>query len=542
MVQRTDRACEGLNAELEGLREHVAELEAAAVESEERWRSLLENAPGVIVAAEPDGRVTFVNRTFSGVPPERVVGTSVFDHVLPEHRQTLQDALDRAVLGGETVTYELVGSPPGASIPVESRVGPLERGGRTVGVTIISSDITERKRAEEERRSLEASLQSAQRLESLGILAGGIAHDFNNLLVAILGNADLALVDIAPHAPYRGWIEQIKLAARRASELTNQMLIYSGQGTYVADPLDLNLLVEEMGDLLRVSISHKIALRHECSAEVPFVIADASQMRQVVMNLIMNASEAIGDESGTVSIRITEVEVDQEIPPRMYIGADLPAGRYLSPEVADTGCGMEAVTRSKLFDPFFTTKFAGRGLGLAAVLGIVRAHRGAIEVKSQVNEGSTFRILLPAVESRGAAGSEEHGSRSQDWREGGTILVAEDDEGVRDVAKEMLERAGFTVISAADGREAVRIFRAVSEEIDAVLLDLTMPHMDGGEVLRELRRLRPDVKVILCSGYMEGRARELCDEGEQLSFVQKPFELETLLGALREVLAPGSGT
>jgi two-component system cell cycle sensor histidine kinase/response regulator CckA len=526
VVKPTRENWEKLNAELEALRE-----------SEERWRSILKNAPGIIAAAEPDGTVTFVNRTVSGISPERVIGTSVFDFVRPEHRETLQDALERALVGGETVTYELVGGQPGSAIPFESCVGPLEREGRIVGVTIVSTDITERRRAEEERRKLEVSMQNAQKLESLGILAGGIAHDFNNLLEVILGNADLALTEIEPNARYRAWIEQIKLGARRASELTNQMLIYSGRGTHTADPLDLNLLVAEMGDLLRVSISKKIVLNRECGAGIALVNADASQMRQVVMNLIMNASEAIGDESGTVTVRISEVDVDEEIAFQTFTGEGLSAGRYVNLEVADTGCGIRAAARSKVFDPFFTTKSAGRGLGLAAVVGIVRAHQGAIEVRSRLNEGSTFRILLPAVESSVAVRSEDRGSQGQDLRSGGTILVADDEEGVRDIARQMLERQGFTVLTAEDGREAVRIFRETSQEIDVVLLDLTMPHMDGAEALLEMRQLRSDVKAILCSGYMEDGVKALRDGPGKISFLQKPFDSEALIGALREVLA-----
>ena len=513
------------------------EVEEELRESEERWRSILKNAPGVIATADPDGTVTFANRTFSGIPPERVVGTSVFDHVVPEQRQAAQDVFERALVNGETVTHELAAYQLGVARRVEIRVAPLERDGKIVGVTIILSDITERKRAEEERRQLEVRMQNSQRLESLGVLTGGIAHDFNNLLVAILGNADLALLDMAPHAPYRGWIEQIKLAARRASELTNQMLIYSGRGSHTAEAVDLKVLVAEMAKLLRASISKKVVLNRECADEVLLVDADASQIRQVVMNLIINASEAIGDERGTATIRIGEVDVDEEIASRTFIGEDLPEGRYVSLEVADTGCGIEAAARSKLFDPFYTTKFAGRGLGLAAVLGIVRAHRGAIEVRSQVNQGSTFRVLLPAVESSVAARPEDGASPGRDLPTGGTILVVDDEEGVRDVARGMLEREGFRVITAEDGREAVRIFRAVSEEIDAVLLDLSMPDMGGGEVLREMRRLRSDVKAILCSGYLESRARELCDGPGQVSFLPKPYDSETLLGTLREVLA-----
>ncbi|MBW1688165.1 MAG: response regulator, partial [Deltaproteobacteria bacterium] len=285
------------------------------------------------------------------------------------------------------------------------------------------------------------------------------------------------------------------------------------------------------------SISKKVVLSHERGAEVALVNADASQMRQVVMNLIMNASEALGDQSGSVTIRLSEVDVDAEIASRMYVGEDLCAGRHVSLEVTDTGCGMDAESRSKLFDPFFTTKFAGRGLGLASVLGIVRAHGGAIEVRSRLDEGSTFRILLPVAESGVAAHSEDRGAQGQAWRGGETLLVVDDEEIVRDVVKEMLVRKGFTVITAADGSEAVRIFRSVSKEVDAVLLDLTMPHMDGDEALREMRRLRSDVKAILWSGHAEQTARERCDEQGQVALLQKPFDSETLLETLRAVLA-----
>jgi PAS domain S-box-containing protein len=514
------------------------EAEAALRESEETWRSILKNAPGSIAAAAPKGTITFVNWTHTGIPPERVIGTNVFDHVPREQLQTLKDAFRGALENGETVTYEVVVDPTGAPIPIECRVGPLERNGEIVGVTIVSLDISERKRAEEQQRKLEASMQNAQRLESLGVLAGGIAHDFNNLLEAILGGADLALMEIAPKARHRQWVEKIKLTARRASDLTKQMLAYAGQGTYVAERLDLSALVAEMESLLEVSISKKVVLNHQLDSEVALVNADAGQMRQVVMNLIMNASEAIGDEGGSVTIRVSEVDVDERSAPRMYIGGDLPAGRYVSLEVTDTGCGMDAESVSKLFDPFFTTKFAGRGLGLASVLGIVRAHRGDIEVRSQPDEGSTFRILLPAAEGSVAAPSEDPGLQRETWRGSGTLLVADDEESVRAVIREMLERKGFKVITAADGREAVRIFRSVSKDVDAVLLDLTMPHMDGDQALREMRRLRSDVKAILLSGYAEEQARERCDGQERVALLQKPFDLEALVSTLRAVLAP----
>ncbi len=406
-------------------------------------------------------------------------------------------------------------------------------------VNIYALDVTGLKRAEEERRELEAQFQQAQKLESLGVLAGGIAHDFNNLLVSILGNADLALRALSPVSPGRPTVEEIKKAAIRASELTNQMLAYSGRGWFVVQPLNLNELVQEMGHLLQVSISKKVGLKYDLVEDLPAVEADAAQIRQVVMNLITNASEAIGEGSGAIVVATGVMDATRDYLSKACLDDNLPEGQYVYLEVSDTGCGMDEQTITKLFDPFFTTKFAGRGLGLAAVLGIVRGHRGCVTVESQVGKGTTFRVLLPRSEKPVEAMPEHPAAVSlKQWRGEGTILVADDEESVRKVAKTMLEDGGFRVLLAGNGQEALEVFRQHADEILLVLLDMTMPEMDGQETFREMQRVREDVKVILFSGYDEQDTTSRFAGNSLAGFIQKPFGFDALMRKVRQVLAP----
>ncbi len=393
----------------------------------------------------------------------------------------------------------------------------------------------ERHAAEEERRRLEAQVQHAQKLESLGVMAGGIAHDFNNLLVAILGNAGLALSELPPDSPAHETVRDIETAAQRAAELTRQLLAYSGKGRFVVLPLDLNAIVDEMTHLFEVTVSKKAILRYDLSPGIPAVEGDATQLRQVIMNLILNASEALGDHGGTVAISTGVVVLGHGDLARIPAGEQLSAGTYAYVEVADTGSGMSPQTRDRIFEPFFTTKFTGRGLGLAAVLGIVRGHRGTIQVESQVGNGSRFRVLLPAADE--PAESVPHViSAPTTVRMNGTVLVADDEMSVRVLASKLLKRMGFEVILATDGAEAVRLFRERADRISLVLLDMTMPEMGGEEVFTEIRRLCPDVKVILSSGYNEQDViKDFAGLG-LAGFLQKPYRLEELSAKVVEVL------
>ena len=402
------------------------------------------------------------------------------------------------------------------------------------------TDITERKWAEEKRLQMERQMQQTQKLESLGVLAGGIAHDFNNLLTIILGNASLALDEMPPLSPARDSLKAIEATSLRAAELCRQMLAYSGKGRFVIENIRMNDLIGEMISLLKASISKKAILNLNLKEPLPPLRGDPSQIRQVLMNLVFNASEAIDEHGGVITISTGMMECSSGDISEIYLDDNLTEGLYVWLEVSDTGCGMDHETQRRIFEPFFTTKFTGRGLGLSAVLGIVRGHKGALKVYSEPARGTTFKVLLPAAESDKPPVPQSNGSpQHSDWKGAGTILLVDDEESVRNLGNRMLERLGFKVLIAVDGQQAVEAFRELHNEIVLVILDLTMPYMDGEETFRELRRIDPNVRVIMSSGYTES---EIIPRfaGKRLSgFLQKPYTLDTLTQRLRDVLDLG---
>ena len=399
----------------------------------------------------------------------------------------------------------------------------------------VMQDITHRKLAEQEQLQFEHRLRETQKLESLGVLAGGIAHDFNNLLTGILGNATLVRMALKRGGDAARHLEQIESTALRAAELCKQMLAYSGKGRFVLNRLNLSVLVQDSAPFLQLSVSKKAVFQLHLAAELPAVRADATQMQQILMNLVINASDAIGDRAGVITVSTGAMHADAPFLQGTHLALDLPAGEYVYLEVADDGCGMEAETVKRIFDPFFTTKFTGRGLGLAAVLGIVRGHQGAMKVTSTPGRGTTFRLLLPRRE--GAA--EEFRSATpaaNNWRGSGTILVVDDEEAVRMVCARLVESFGFHTIEAADGQEAVDIFAQKPDAITLVLLDLTMPNMDGQEAFLELRRIQLEARVLLMSGFNEQEVSARFTAPGLGGFLQKPFKPEQLRAKLREIL------
>lgn len=401
-------------------------------------------------------------------------------------------------------------------------------------VGLIWRHLAARQKADEERRYLQTQLEHVQKLESVGVMAGGIAHDFNNLLMPILGNVGFALSDLPPDSPSVARLQRARDAGRRLSDLTNQLMAYSGSVSYDPRPVDLAGLIEEMTDLLQLSVSKNAALRFELPDDLPAVEGDPSQISQVAMNLVTNASEALGTESGTIEVRAGLMRAERADLRGIFVHEEMPEGPYVYLEVSDSGCGMDADARRQIFDPFFTTKFTGRGLGLAVVHGIVRGHRGAIRVQSDPSHGTTFRILFPTTNEPADPVAARQGSE-EGLRFAGTVLVVDDEPEVGEITEEMLRRFGLSVFTAQEGREGVETFRKHADEIDVVLLDLTMPGMPGEDLLSEIQRIQSDQRVVLMSGYSEELAASRF-HGRTAGFLQKPFTLEQLGEALRPML------
>lgn len=407
--------------------------------------------------------------------------------------------------------------------------------GRAIRTVAAGLDITPQKRLEDERKRLETKVRQAQRLESLGVLSGGLAHDFNNLLMGVLGNAGLARRAVDAGSVVDRQLAEIETAAGRAAELTNQMLAYSGRAKFTADAFDLNGLVEEMARLLRTVVSKKAALSLQLGSEPLPIEADASQVRQVVMNLITNASDALADQSGVVTMATGLRHFDEHDLGEVLPDEDLTEGPYAFLEVADTGVGMDVGTRARIFDPFFTTKFTGRGLGLAAVLGIMRSHGGGIRVHSAPGEGTRVTVLFPPAEPDEEMLEDEPGLDDEAWEGQGAVLVVDDEEIVRNLMASVLADAGFEVLTASDGVEALEVFDANVDRIRLILLDMTMPRMNGEEVYAEIRAKNRDTSIILMSGFSEEHVTRGIS-GEGAKFLKKPFEITVLLDAVQDVL------
>ncbi len=406
--------------------------------------------------------------------------------------------------------------------------------GAVLGVQLIVQDITERKRFDEQ-------LRHTAKLESLGILAGGIAHDFNNLLTGILGNASLAHDAVSGESALRRMLQDVIEASERASHLTRQLLAYAGKGRFLVEPLDLSGLVREINPLMRASIAKNVQVRLDLQEPVSLIAADASQMHQLVMNLVINGAEAVPEgESGAVRIGVSELDLDEQfIRTTPFILADhITPGRYVCLAVQDTGAGMDEATRKRIFDPFFTTKFTGRGLGLAATMGIVRGHRGALTVSSEPGRGSTFQVFLPRTEQPAAPKTTATAPDPEQCR--GLVLVIDDEEIVRRTAQMTLERYGYTVLKAEAGLEGLDVFRRFTSEIGVVILDLTMPGLSGEETLVELTKIRADVKVILSSGYDEVETLRRFAGAEPAGFIQKPYTAAALASKVNSVHDPNA--
>ncbi len=529
----------------------VKRLNASLLHRLDEMQTLFDLLPvGVGIATDATGRDIRMNRALSrmlALPTAANASLSAGNDAAPRNfkvsvggREVTPDELpmqtavreNRPVLNVE----ETIERTDGVRLTALASAVPLQdEHGACRGCVATFQDISSLRDMEQRRRDLDRKLQDTQKLESLGVLAGGIAHDFNNLLTGILGNASLARSDLPATSTVLPALDQIEESTRRAADLCRQMLAYSGRGRFVVQSLDLNQLVTETTHLLRISISKTCVLRFNLAASLPAIQADATQMRQIVMNLVINASEAIGERSGVIALSTGIVRVDADYAATLLHAENVPPGDYVFLEVSDNGVGMDQATLARIFDPFFTTKFTGRGLGLAAVIGIIRGHHGALKVYSEPGRGSTFKILLPCADDTGTPAAAVT-ARDASWRGQGAVLVVDDEETIRTVAARILEAHGFSVVLANDGREALGIYRADPARFTLVLLDLTMPHLDGEETFRQLRHLNPGVKVVLMSGFNQQEAVSRFTGKGLAGFVQKPFAVDDLIRAARAVL------
>ncbi|RMH61451.1 MAG: PAS domain S-box protein [Zetaproteobacteria bacterium] len=453
------------------------------------------------------------------------------DAIHPEDRErVMQAAMTKQISGEYNEEYRII-RPDGSIRWIRDRAYPVrDEQGKVFRVTGIATDITEQK--ENERARLER-----QRLESIGLLAGGIAHDFNNLLAAIVGKAELIKMRLTDNAAMlRKHLDAILASSEKAAELCQQMLAYSGKGKMVIEPVDLAAKTREIADVLKAAIGRNVELKLALPETLPPIEGDAVQLQQVVMNLIINAAEAIADRNGVVSVRAGVMHADRKYLKSTRFDNDLPAGEYVYLEVSDTGCGMDDKTQDKMFEPFFTTKFVGRGLGLSAVMGILRSHRGAIKIDTRPGYGTTIRVLLPASGDR-AEQAPAISAASEASRFSGTILIVDDEDIVRETAAMLLEDLGFHSLQAVDGEDGVRKYQEHRHRITGVLLDMSMPKLDGKGCLRELKRINPNVKVVLSSGYSAQEVNRQFAGMSLAGFVQKPYRLQHLEKVLRRAFA-----
>lgn len=506
------------------------QMENALRERKARYRAMINAFEGFIYICSPDYRIQFMN--------ERLIRRTGHDATGEFCYQALHDldavcawCPNERVLAGETVQWEINSPKDGRWYQMSNT--PVENADGSISKQAMITDITDRKLAEDEKKRFEQQFQQTQKLESLGVLAGGIAHDFNNILAIIIGYCSLVRLDYATAEHH---IPEIEKAADRAAGLCRQMLTYAGKAQSIQSRFNLVTLVDEMVRMLASTISHNVIIKPTISPAVPYITGDPNQVRQVVMNLILNAAEAIGENKGEIGVSLTTVILGPDDHCESdHLGRPIPAGTFICLEVADNGCGMDEHTRLRLFEPFYTTKFTGRGLGMSAVLGILKSHQGLLQFTSKPGVGTIFKVYLPAdtgALAKETARQDDHGH----WQGSGTVLVAEDEDQLLLVLKETLEYLGFTPIGASNGREALALYQANADDIALVVTDIGMPFMDGYELCRELKKLNPKLPVIISSGFGDAVVSSQMINEDVAGMISKPYSLQQLQSVLKRVL------
>ncbi len=537
VARRSDveRELESHQRELEGIvDERTAELKATSA----KLRTIVESEPECVKVVSADGRLEDMNAAglemIEADSFDQVRGHSVYSLIAKHDRDAFIEMNERVIAGEScTLEFELDGLRGGKRL-VETHAVPLPdlEGGPNRHLA-ITRDITARRAFEEEQARLENQLRQKQKLESIGVMAGGIAHDFNNILQVVVGNNEIALKLVGDENARR-CIEASFLAATDAAKLCDQMLTYAGRSRPDIEPVYLPDLVNSIIELLNVSHSKNAELELDFEDDVGIIRGDDAQLSQVIMNLVSNASEAIGADPGRISVRVKSVDLAADASGEEWVGFAPPAGVYVGLVVADTGCGMDAETREKIFDPFFTTKFAGRGLGLSSTLGIIQGHDGFLSVTSEPDLGTRFTVLFPVAELENWIEPEE--TKPEPDSLDATVMVVDDEEDVRKICGVTLETMGCEVVFAVDGKDAVKRFTEVGDTVDVVLLDVAMPKMNGNEAFPELRKIRPDIPVIFCSGYADDAVLSEAESSAYTSFLHKPYRRNQLIKAIAEAL------
>jgi len=512
--------------------------EQALRDSEERYRVLVESSPQGIVLHSA-GTAEFANaaalRIMNVDDPQQLLGKPVIEFVHPDWRESVMQRM-RTVLENGTPAppaEERWVRPDGSFVDVEVAGGPVQFHGRRVS-QVVFTDITVRRQMEQERQALQQRVQRAQLTESLALLAGGVAHDLNNLLVGVLGRAELVRLAADDPAARAEHVDAIVEASKRAADLAGQLLSYAGRRPLAFEQVDLDVLISETQRLLEATAGTRASIHVELAGDLPSLAADTTQLRQILLNLVTNAAEALEATGGHIIIATRRLGADDNIVIETCAPSAPVARDYVLLEITDDGPGLDAATRERVFDPFFTTKAAGRGLGLAAVLGIVRGHQGAISVAGAPGEGARFRVLFPASGSEKTPRAPR--AANDDWRGQGTALIVDDEPVVREVGAAMLEELGFEVETARDGNEALAIVERAPSRLACVILDLTMPGLDGEETLRRIHALRADLPVILSSGFDESDTAPPSSGWETAGFLKKPYTFASLMKVLRDAL------
>ena len=510
--------------------------EVALRESEEKFRSLVENAPNIILIVDREGIIQFINHTVPGLSIDDVIGKNHTDFMAPEYHETVNKEIGRVFKTGTQGRYETGGAgPDGSESWYSSLLGPIMHNGKVNAVMIVTTDITDRNRAEEEKIKLQDQLQQAQKMEAIGQLAGGIAHDFNNLLGGISGYSDVLKIKMDQDSGLVKYVQKIQDAAIKAAGLTHQLLTFARKARVSMATVDIHNAIDRAFGILERTIDRQIEIERHLDAWTSTVVGDTSLIENALLNLAINARDAMPD-GGRLTLATEVVYLKQS----WFRGQtfDGMPGVYLKVSVADTGIGMDKATQAKVFEPFFTTKEPGKGtgLGLASVYGCVKQHNGYITVQSEPGKGSRFTLFLPLSEKAVEEAKDEpeliHGE--------GTVLVVDDEIIMREAASEMLTGLGYKVMSCANGFEAVECFRKNYKETDAVLLDMIMPKMNGIDCYRKLKEINPRVRVIIASGYSDEKQDIQIKELGVKDFIEKPFKISKLSRCIADLLAKGS--